>query len=170
MEKDDRAARLWRRASERNLDAAPGEPVDAMDLAAYLDGTMEASARQAFELRLIADDTAVDTLIASRATLGHSEAVPAQVPAQVTARAQALVAAPEPAVGPRASRSLAAWFADTFTGPWRPAVGVVAFGLYALLCLTSFELGRTDGLPGLAPEGPLVAQDGGLFEDDEGFL
>jgi len=166
MEKDDKAARLWRRASERKPDAAPGEPVDAMDLAAYLDGTMEASARQAFEQRLVADDAALDTLIASRATLGHSEAVTAQV----TARAQALVAAPEPAVGPRASRSLAAWFADTFTGPWRPAVGAVAFGLYALLCLTSFELGRTDGLPGLAPEGPLVAQDGGLFEDDEGFL
>jgi anti-sigma factor RsiW len=166
MENDDKAARLWRRASELKPDAAPGEPVEAMDLAAYLDGTMEASARQAFEQRLIADDTALDTLIASRATLGRSEAVPAQV----TARAQALVAAREPAVGPRASRTLAAWFADTFTGPWRPAVGVVAFGLYALLCLTSFELGRTDGLPGLAPEGPLVAQDGGLFEDDEGFL
>jgi anti-sigma factor RsiW len=166
METDDKAARLWRRASKLKPDAAPGEPVDAMDLAAYLDGTMEASARQAFEQRLIADDTALDTLIASRATLDHSEAVPAQV----TARAQTLVAAPEPAVGPRASRSLAAWFADTFTGPWRPAVGAVAFGLYALLCLTSFELGRTDGLPGLAPEGPLVAQDGGLFEDDEGFL
>jgi anti-sigma factor RsiW len=166
MEKDDKAARLWRRASEFRLDVPPGEPVDAMDLAAYLDGTMEASARQAFEQRLVVDDAALDTLIASRAALGHSEAVRAQVMAQ----ARGLVAAPEPAVRPRASRSLAAWFADTFTGPWRPAVGAMAFGLYALLCLTSFELGRTDGLPRLAPEGPLVAQDGGLFEDDESFL
>jgi len=166
MEKDDKAARLWRRASGCKLDTVPGQPVDAMDLAAYLDGTMEASARQALERRLVADDAAMEILIASRASLEQSEAVPAHV----MARAQALISAAGPAPKTGARRSLVARLADTFAGPWRPVVGVAAFGLYALLCLTSFELGRTAGLPGVTPEGPLVAQEGGLFEDDEGFL
>jgi hypothetical protein len=166
MERDDKAARLWREAREGSSGLAAGETVDAMDLAAYLDGTMEPSAREAFERDLLADNAALEIVISGRASLGHSEVVQARV----VARAQTLVVEPEAAVEPRANWSLTAWLAGHFAGPWRPAVGAMAFGLYALLCVASFELGRTDGLPGIAPEAALTAQDGGLFEDDESFL
>ncbi len=66
--------------------------------------------------------------------------------------------------------TLLARLSDYFSNPWRPAVGAVAFGLYAFLCLASFELGRTDGLPGVVPEAGLPAHGSGLFEDDGGFL
>ena len=166
MEWDEKMARLWRRAKKSTPAVTLEESVDPLDLAAYLDGTIEEAAREAVERRLSADAAALDVVAASRMSLGQGE----EVPARVMARAEALVAMP---AGPREAYerpSLSARLSEFFGNPWRPAVGALAFGLYAFVCLASFELGRTGGLPGLGSEAVPVAQESGLFEDDEGFL
>ncbi len=169
MERDEKMARLWRRAKKSTPAVTSEESVDPLDLAAYLDGTIEEAAREAVERRLSADAAALDVVAASRMSLGHGE----EVPARVMARAEALVAMLAMPAGPREAYerpSLTARLSEFFGNPWRPAVGALAFGLYAVVCLASFELGRTGGLPGLVSEAAPVAQESGLFEDDEGFL
>ncbi len=166
MERDDDVARLWRRAREDVSGDGRREPIDALDLAAYLDGTMDDTAREAVERRLSADDAALDVVTASRVSLGRSE----EMPAGMAARAEALVAVPETAATRFGWQSLVARLSEFFSNPWRPAAGAVAFGLYAFLCLASFELGRTDGLPGIVSEAASPTQGSGLFEEDEGFL
>jgi anti-sigma factor RsiW len=166
MERDDDIARLWRRVREDASGTARREPIDALDLAAYLDGTLDDAAREAVEHRLSVDEAALDMVTACRVSLDRGE----ELPAWVMARAEALVAAPERTAVRHDRQSLLARLSDYFSNPWRPAVGAVAFGLYAFLCLASFELGRTDGLPGVVPEAGLPAQGSGLFEDDGGFL
>lgn len=166
MERDDDVARLWRRAREDVSGDGRREPIDALDLAAYLDGTMDDTTRDAVERRLSVDDAALDVVTASRVSLDRSE----EMPAGMAARAEALVAAPEMAAARFEWQPLVARLSEFFSNPWRPAVGALAFGLYAFVCLASFELGRTGGLPGVVSEAAPAAPEGGLFEDDEGFL
>ena len=62
MEWDEKMARLWRRAKKSMPAVTLEESVDPLDLAAYLDGTIEEAAREAVERRLSADAAALDVV------------------------------------------------------------------------------------------------------------
>ena len=153
-------------------DSVP-EEARAMEMAAYLDGSLDRDAAEAFEATLLAEDERLELLLASRAAL--AETPDPSLPAAVAEHAQALVAPPQriPAqrIPDQANKgpSLAARLADWVSTPWRPALGAAAFGLYAFFCVQVFDLGLAGGeelAAVVAPELSLADSGFGLSLDD----
>jgi anti-sigma factor RsiW len=122
-------------------DAPPLEERQAMEIAAYLDGGMDDAATQAFEDSLLRDGAMLELVIASRAALVFA-GVPGTLSSGVVARARGLRSAP------RREGTLAGlrdWMSGWFSRPWQPAMGGVAFGLYALFCVQVFDMGQEEG-------------------------
>ena len=134
-DKNEAAAALWREARAAWSDSENAEerdapsPPDPMTLAAYLDGRLEGSEREALEARLAADEGLLDELLALR------DLEPSDPPTNLILRAQGLVReAPRPA----AAAPRRAWFA----GLLQPLGWAGTAAALALVCALSFELGR----------------------------
>ncbi len=112
-----------------------------MEIAAYLDGTMDDAATQAFEDSLLRDGAMLELVIASRAALVFADDS-GSLPSGVVARARGLRSAPrrEGTLG-----GLRDWMSGWFSRPWQPAMGALAFGLYALFCVQVFDMGQEEG-------------------------
>ena len=140
-------------------DAPPLEERQAMEIAAYLDGGMDDAATQAFEDSLLRDGAMLELVIASRAALvfaGDS----GTLPSGVVARARGLRSAP------RREGTLAGLrdrMSGWFSRPWQPAMGAVAFGLYALFCVQVFDMGQEEGEDIAATAAPGLELAGGGF-------
>lgn len=122
---------LWQRAAAaRETESAEGEALDPLQLAAYLDGTLDAQAGEALEARLAAEPELLEVWLSARAAMAET---PGAAPAQVTARAQAIVAGTGRAGTAR--RSLLAG--------WLQPLGWAAVGALALIVTgAGFEIGR----------------------------
>lgn len=139
---------LWARASTLGALADEWPDIDEVDLAAYLDGTLESAARARVETALARDPDRLVLLIAAREA---QDAGPAAAPEALVARAQALVPqtlVPEPhlpAKGP--AGRLSGWLAgrlDLLIDPRRGlAFAGVAAGFLAI-SVAGFELGRAE--------------------------
>lgn len=152
---DRRDAALWRRARAAWIEGAgPAEAPDPTTLAAYLDGGLDAAARDRVEAWMAASEEALDLVIAAREAL----AAPAgEVPDGFVRRAQGIVAARPAPAGPGGSAmaGLGAWLG----GFWRPAAWAGAAAAVVLLASASgFELGRV-GVAELAALDGIAMQD-----------
>ncbi len=122
-------------------EAPPLEERQAMEIAAYLDGTMDDAATQAFEDSLLRDGAMLELVIASRDALGPV-GVSGPLLSGVVARARGLRSAPRRGTTLAGLRDrMSGWFSR----PWQPAMGAVAFGLYALFCVQVFDMGQEEG-------------------------
>ena len=140
-------------------DVPPLEGRQAMEIAAYLDGGMDDAATQAFEDSLLRDGAMLELVIASRTALAFA-GVPGTLPSGVVARAQGLRSAP------RREGTLAGLrdrMSGWFSRPWQPAMGGVAFGLYALFCIQVFDMGQEEGEDIAAAAAPGLELAGGGF-------
>ena len=143
-DKDSKAAEggaLWRRARESSLEglAAPAQAIDENDLAAYLEGELDAAERARIEAVLARRPEALDLLIGAREAL---DAEPAAMPQAFEARAQALVPARK-SLAARLAEGLAAVLDLTR----RPARGLAFAGVAAgfmMISVAGFELGRAE--------------------------
>jgi anti-sigma factor RsiW len=158
MNEEDGNARdgagLWARARPGWRAAiAPGSAEEAPNplmLAAYLDGALDDTGREAVEAWMAASPEALELMIAARAELGQAPpGTPNATPESLISRAQGLIRAPvaEPA-------GLGAWLRGLIgfePEAWRPLAwaGVTAV-LLVVVSAGSFELGRL-GSERLAP-------------------
>lgn len=125
---------LWRRARAAWAEgeaagAVVDEEPDALLLAAYIDGRLDARACERLEARLLAANGGVDLLVFARAA---TAAPTAPVPDAVIGRAQALVRAPA-----RVGR-VSAWWSRTVS----PIVWSGVAAALLLAAVSGFELGR----------------------------
>ncbi len=131
----DKDRELWLRAAPARAETQqPGEPVDApmdaLDLAAYLDGTLDAQAVDALEARLAAEPDLLDAVLSARLALAET---PEAAPPRVVARAQASVAGPGRVAAPRGG-----WFST-----WLRPLGWATVAVLALVVSgAGFEIGR----------------------------
>ena len=128
-------------ATEDSRAAAGG--VDPLDLAAYLDGTLDGEPRARVETQLAASPEAMELLIASREALDAGDVA---APESLVRRASALAGAPESAGGKWLAR-LPGLFALPVALP-APPQRALAFASVAaaflLISVTGFELGRAE--------------------------
>ncbi len=152
-------------AAHRSGDPTEGGP-DSMELAAYLDGTLEDAARDRVEAWFAAAPERLDLLIGARQALAEPT-VPAPDP--VVRRAAGLL--PEPGSLPVPGFSAGFGRLLALAGPVRPLGLVAVSGAVLLACVVGFELGRMGYLSTLAME-QVVAYESGLEfgEITEGFL
>jgi hypothetical protein len=110
-----------------------GAAADALRLAAYLDGSMGASEREAFEAELASSPLRRDELMASVAWIDAVEAQPMTPPAALTVRALALES---PAQGAAATRGsgFAGWIEWLLPRP-RLAIATSALASFAILAV-----------------------------------
>ena len=138
-------AALWARARSSTLDAlaADRREIDETDLAAYLDGTLEAAACTRVEAALASDPDRLELLIAAREAL-HAD--PVAAPETLVARAQALV----PDADPHAEAwvgGLSGWLAGRLELLLDPRRGLAFAGVAAgflVISVAGFELGRAE--------------------------
>ncbi|MGE0152405.1 MAG: hypothetical protein AB7R90_07275 [Reyranellaceae bacterium] len=117
------ARRLWRLAAARQ--PAQGQPVSALDLAAWLDGKADPALAARVEQALLADDTLLQTALAARAAA--DDAAPA--PERLLVRARAMVA---PAVAAAPQRGgLMMWM-----GSWRRSMEWALVGACFMIAAT----------------------------------
>jgi len=133
-----RDAALWARARDAWRDGAGADrALDPMDLAAYLDGTLEPGAAAALEAALVADPDALTCLATARAALAEPDVA---VPERVVRRARAL-RRPGPMAAAKSRAARGGWFAALGrSGAW---AGLAAAVLLA--SLSGFEAGRSGG-------------------------
>jgi len=132
---------LWDRARTSILEAlaAQAPNIDEADLAAYLDGDLDAGACARVEAALASHAESLELLIAAREAL---EAAPAAAPESLVARAQALAPARRPPIGDWTGRLAAALGALL-----EPRRGLAFAGLAAgflVVSVAGFELGRAE--------------------------
>ena len=157
-------AALWGRARGRVLeDLATAAPeVDAGDLAAYLDGCLDAAQCARIEAALASQADSLDVLIAAREAV-ERPATP-EAPAEVIARAQALVPEPRPQAvtwALDAGAWLSARLADRAGALLDPRRGLALAGAAAgflVISVAGFELGRAEVAYSTQIDG-LLAQD-----------
>jgi len=128
------AAELWRRARAGAGPAAAPEVPDSLTIAAYVDGTLEASARDRVEAWMAAVPEAVDLIAAARSV---PEAPLPAAPAALLARARGLVrdrAAPAKS----AAGGMSAWF----SGMALPSAWAAAAAVLLLAAVIGFEAGQ----------------------------
>lgn len=160
--KTQEAALLWRRARSAWVGREESErPLDALELAAYLDGNLETAQREALERRLLADPEALDLLIAACGV----EAV-AVSEAQIE-RAAAMVRDPA-----RSGLWQRIWQGGDGQGllalPWLRMAGVAA--ALVIFCLVGFEMGRMGAQDVVTVEQAVDTELAFGFEDVEGDL
>lgn len=157
---------LWARARAgwRDAAAAPEAP-DPLNLAAYLDGTLDDAARERVEAWMATSPEALDLVIALRAA-----GAPEAVPESLLARAQGLVRE-----RPRPARAgLGAWLDGLFSfqmAAWRPVAWAGVTAALVLVSTGGFELGRLGALR--AAEVETVSADDlglGLSDPADDFL
>ena len=154
---------LWERARSSTLEALAGDAptIDAGDLAAYLDGELDAPDCARIEAALANQSDKLELLIAAREAL---EAPPLpEAPEAMVARAQALAPkprAPQPMARTWAARSVA-WLAAHVGPLLEPGRGLafasVAAG-FMVISVAGFELGRAE-VAYNSQIGGLLAQD-----------
>ena len=135
--KNKQSEALWREAREAWQESAGGRALDAADamtLAAYLDGRLEAEEAEAAEARLAADPALLEAVV------GLQGLVPAPVPESLIARAQGLVREQPKAEGPAKVGWIARWFPS---GVMQPLGVAGAMAALVIVCGLSFELGRS---------------------------
>lgn len=159
FEQEQRDAKaLWLRTEG---DGPPNGPSDAPDsslpdpllIASYLDGRMDAAAREVFEQELAGNEASLDLAAAAREAMAAAPApqVSNEALDRAVARAQDLVApAPSAARQKKPHRGPFGWLRETLMGrpAWQPA-GLAAAALLALVVVWQGDSGR-DGGPGNA--------------------
>lgn len=140
---------LWDRARGSTLDAlaAQAPDLDAGDLAAYLDGSLDEAACARVEAALACRPDSLDLLIAARAALTAAPRPEARTASEaLAARAQALAPARKKRA-PKWSGRLGAWL----RAAWEPSFGLqrgLAFAGAAagflVISVAGFELGRAE--------------------------
>ena len=107
-----------------------GPAADALRLAAYLDGGMSASEREAFEAELVRSPARRDELIAAAAWIEEITAKHETPPAAATARALALDS-PAPAVAAKGGAGFVGWIEWLLPRP-RLALATSALAVFAI--------------------------------------
>jgi len=132
-------AALWAAARDAWYEKAGDlPPPDALTLAAYLDGRLDAEGRERVETWMVGSDEALDFMLAARTAAAEA------APAAVVVRAQGLVGGPQHETR-RAGGPVARLFAplgDWFAGALQPAGWVASAAAALLLAAGAFELGR----------------------------
>lgn len=139
FERNQEDAALWAATRAAWRESTGDRPApDAVTLAAYLDGGLDADGRARVEAWMAASDEALDLMLAARAT------EPEAVPAALTVRAQGLVggAAPVTRRGGGPAARLFGPLGDWFAGALRPAGWAASAAAVLLLAAGAFELGR----------------------------
>ena len=157
---------LWERARLSNLEslAAEAPNIDESDLAAYLDGDLDAVDCARIEAALASHPDSLELLIAAREAL---DAGPAASEA-VVARAQALAPEPRPPAGNWAGR-LGAWLAPHVEPLLEPGRGLAFAGVAAgfmVISVAGFELGRAEVIYSTQIDGLLAQDFVGLIDRD----
>lgn len=134
---NDPGAGLWRRARAAWAEHEdPGDELDLLPLAAYIDGTLDANERERLEARLGCSAATLDLLVASRAALAEPAGA---APDGVIHRAQALVRNPNPR---RVAALQGRWWTTRWVETFRPVVWSGVAAALALAAVSGFELGR----------------------------
>lgn len=142
---------LWERARLPTLEALAAESpnIDEADLAAYLEGDLDAADCARVEAALVSHPDKLELLISAREALeagpAAAEAVP-EAPDAVVARAQALAPEPRLLAGNWAGR-LGAWLAPHVGPLFEPGRGLAFAGVAAgfmVISVAGFELGRAE--------------------------
>ncbi len=157
---------LWERARLSNLEslAAEAPNIDESDLAAYLDGDLDAVDCARIEAALASHPDSLELLISAREAL---DAGPAASEA-VVARAQALAPEPRPPAGNWAGR-LGAWLAPHVGPLLEPGRGLAFVGVAAgfmVISVAGFELGRAEVIYSTQIDGLLAQDFVGLIDRD----
>lgn len=168
---------LWERARLPTLEslAAEAPNIDEADLAAYLDGDLDAADCARVEAALVGHPDSLELLIAAREALEAGPAAPETVPEALVARAQALAPEPRP---PRPMAGdwagnwvgrLGAWLAP-YVGPLLdPGRGLAFAGVAAgfmAISVVGFELGRAEVVYSTQIDGLLAQDFVGLIDRD----
>ena len=171
---------LWERARLPTLEslAAEAPNIDEADLAAYLDGDLDAADCARVEAALASRPDSLELLIAAREALEAGPAAPETVPEApeaVVARAQALAPEPRPPAGNWAGNwagRLGNWLAPHVGPLLEPGRGLAFAGVAAgfmAISVAGFELGRAEVVYSTQIDG-LLAQDfanfAGLIDRD----
>ena len=162
---------LWERARLPTLEslAAEAPNIDESDLAAYLDGDLDAADYARVEAALVSHPDKLELLISAREALDAApaalEAVP-EAPEAVVARAQALAPEPRPPAG---TGRLGAWL-TAHVGPlFEPGRGLAFAGVAAgfmAISVAGFELGRAEVVYSTQIDGLLAQDFVGLIDRD----
>ena len=162
---------LWERARLPTLEtlAAEAPNIDEADLAAYLDGDLDAADCARVEAALVGHPDKLELLIAAREALEAGPAAPETVPEApeaVVARAQALAPEPRPLAG---TGRLGAWL-TAHVGPlFEPGRGLAFAGVAAgfmAISVAGFELGRAEVVYSTQIDGLLAQDFVGLIDRD----
>jgi anti-sigma factor RsiW len=136
---------LWERARGSTLDAlaAQAPSIDESDLAAYLEGDLDAATCARVEAALASRPDSLELLIAAREALA---AGPAPAPESLVARARGLAPQPRPTPRDWAGR-LFDWLAALPGSSFEPRRGLafaaVAAG-FLMVSVVGFEMGRAE--------------------------
>lgn len=139
--KNKQSEALWREAREAWQESAGGRALDAADamtLAAYLDGRLEAEEAEAAEARLAADPALLEAVADLQGLVPAPVSAP--VPESLIARAQGLVREQPKGEGPAKVGWIARWFPS---GVMQPLGVAGAMAALVIVCGLSFELGRS---------------------------
>jgi len=165
---------LWERARLPTLEslAAEAPNIDEADLAAYLDGDLDAADCARVEAALVGHPDSLELLIAAREALEAGPAAPETVPEALVARAQAPAPEPRPPAGDWAGNwvgRLGAWLAP-YVGPLLdPGRGLAFAGVAAgfmAISVVGFELGRAEVVYSTQIDGLLAQDFVGLIDRD----
>jgi anti-sigma factor RsiW len=161
---------LWEPARSPNLEslAAEAPNIDESDLAAYLDGDLDAADCARVEAALVSHPDSLELLISAREALEAGPAALEAVPEALVARAQALAPEPRPPAGIWAGR-LGAWLAPHVGALLEPGRGLAFAGVAAgfmVISVAGFELGRAEVIYSTQIDGLLAQDFVGLIDRD----
>ena len=161
---------LWERARLPSLEslAAEAPNIDESDLAAYLDGDLDAADCARVEAALVSHPDSLELLISAREALETGPAALEAVPEALVARAQALAPEPRPPAGNWAGR-LGAWLAPHVGALLEPGRGLAFAGVAAgfmVISVAGFELGRAEVIYSTQIDGLLAQDFVGLIDRD----
>ncbi len=161
---------LWERARLPALEslAAEAPNIDEADLAAYLDGDLDAVDCARVEAALASRPDSLELLISAREALEAGPAAPETVPEALVARAQALAPKPRSLAGNWAGR-LGAWLAPHVGPLLDPGRGLAFAGVAAgfmAISVAGFELGRAEVVYSTQIDGLLAQDFVGLIDRD----
>ncbi len=170
---------LWERARLPTLEslAAEAPNIDEADLAAYLDGDLDAADCARVEAALASHPDSLELLISAREALEAGPAAGLEaVPEAVVARAQALAPEPRPPAGNWAGNwtgnwtgRLGAWLAPHVGPLLEPGRGLAFAGVAAgfmVISVAGFELGRAEVVYSTQIDGLLAQDFVGLIDRD----
>jgi hypothetical protein len=161
---------LWERARLPTLEtlAAEAPTIDESDLAAYLDGDLDAADCARVEAALASHTDSLALLIAAREALDAGPAAFEAVPETLVARAQALAPEPRSLAASWVGR-LVAWLAPHVGPLLEPGRGLAFAGVAAgfmVISVAGFELGRAEVIYSAQIDGLLAQDFVGLIDRD----